>query len=69
MSAPDKQKRKVLFVKQARTAMKLAAMRDGTFRVPSGRVEGAEITLYRDAAGDISLASALQTAPPTCGSR
>ena len=64
-SITDKQNRKVLFVKKARTAMKLAAMRDGTFRVPSGRVEGAEITLYRDEAGEISLASALQSAPPS----
>jgi hypothetical protein len=65
VSVTDKQNRKVLFVKRAHTALKLAAMQDGTFRVPSGRVEGAKVTLYRDKEGKISLASAMQSAPPS----
>jgi len=61
----DKQGRKVLQAKLARTTAKLSAMKQGKFLVPKGLVKGAEVNLYRDAQGQISIASALKTAPPS----
>ena len=61
----DKRGRTVLQVKLARTTAKLAAMKQGKFLVPKGLVKGAKVNLYRDAQGQISIASALRTAPPS----
>jgi hypothetical protein len=55
----------VLEAKLARTTARLAAMKDGKFLVPTGLVKGAKVNLYRDAQGQISIASALQTVPPS----
>ena len=61
----DKKGRTVLYAKLARTTAKLAAMKHGEFLVPKGLVKGAKVNLYRDAEGQISIASALRTAPPS----
>lgn len=61
----DKRGRKVLEAKIARTTVRLAAMKHGEFLVPKGLVQGAKVNLYRNAQGQISIASALRTAPPS----
>jgi hypothetical protein len=61
----DKRGRKVLEAKLAHTTAMLSAMKHGKFLVPKGLVQGAEVNLYRDAEGKISIASALRTAPPS----
>lgn len=61
----DKQRRNVLRVKRVRSSMRLGDMRRGTICVPQGHIEGARITLYRDEAGQISLANAFRTASPS----
>jgi len=65
LAIDDKQRRNVLRVKRVRTSMRLGDMQRGTIRVPQGRIEGAEITLYRDETGKISLANAFRTASPS----
>lgn len=57
----DKQRRDVLRVKRVRASMKLRDMQRGIMRVPQGHIEGADITLYRDGTGKISLANAFRT--------
>ncbi len=65
LSVTDKQGRKVLRVRSARTGMHLASMHEGTFRVTEGQIKGAHIALYRDREGKISLADALRTQDPS----
>lgn len=65
LAVTDTRGRHVLRVRRAHASMRLTAMHDGVFRIPAGDVEGAEITLYRDEEGKISLAGALKTAQPT----
>jgi hypothetical protein len=64
--AVDKQKRHVLRVKHLNVTMDMDAMRHGAIHVPHGRIEGAEITLYRDKSGKMTIASAFRpgAAPP-----
>jgi hypothetical protein len=61
----DKQRRNVLRVKRVRSSMRLGDMQRGIIRVPQGHIEGAQITLYRDETGKISLANAFRTASPS----
>jgi hypothetical protein len=61
----DKQGRKVLHVGHARTSVRLGALQDGTFRVPGAEIDGADIYLYRDATGQLSIVNALKSAPPS----
>jgi len=60
----DKQHRNVLRVRRVRASMKLHDMQRGVMRVPQGHIEGADITLYRDGTGKISLANAFRTSYP-----
>lgn len=64
LSIDDKQKRNVLRVRHVRASIRLRAMQRGAIRVPNGRVEGVDITLYRDKTGKISIANALRAAQP-----
>jgi len=60
LTIEDKQKRNVLRVRKVRAAVNLRAMRRGAIRVPNGHVEGVELTLFRDPAGKMSIASAFR---------
>jgi len=61
----DKQGRNVLRVKKVTGTMNLGAMRHGEMRLTNTKVEGVEVTLYRDETGKLSLADALKKEPPT----
>ena len=65
LSIDDKEKRNVLRARSARAAINLGAMRRGAIRVPRGRLEGVEITLYRDETGKISIANAFGGPQPS----
>ena len=62
LSITDKQGRKVVRLRHARSSIRLRAMQRGTVRIPSGHIEGVEVTLYRDATGKISIANAFRAA-------
>jgi hypothetical protein len=65
LSIDDKEKRNVLRARSVRAAINLGAMRRGAIRVPRGRLEGVEITLYRDETGKISIANAFGGPQPS----
>ena len=60
----DHKGRKVLHAKKVSGSLDLNALKRGTFKMTHAKAEGVEVTLYRDAAGKISLASALKKQPP-----
>ncbi|MEM7139100.1 MAG: hypothetical protein AAF500_21180 [Myxococcota bacterium] len=60
----DKQGREVLRVEKMRGAFDVTALRHGVYRMTKATVEGIEVTLYRDATGQVSLTHALSQAPP-----
>ena len=63
----DKQGRNVLRAKKVTGTMNLGAMRRGEMRLTNIKVEGVEVTLYRDETGKLSLADALKKQSPTIG--
>jgi hypothetical protein len=60
----DKKGREVLHAKKVSGALDLNALKRGTFKMMNAKAQGVQVTLYRDAAGKISLASALTKQPP-----
>jgi hypothetical protein len=61
----DKQGREVVRLKKASGSTDINALKRGEFHVTNATMEGAEITLYRDEAGQLSLVGALKQQPPT----
>jgi hypothetical protein len=61
----DKQGREVVRLKKASGSTDLNALKRGEFHVTNAKIEGAEITLYRDDSGKLSLVGALKQQPPT----
>jgi len=60
LSIEDKQKRNVVRVRDVHASINLRAMRQGIIRIPKGRLEGVEISLYRDETGKMSIANAFR---------
>ena len=60
----DKQHRHVLRVRHLRAAVDMSAMKKGDVHVSRGHIEGAEITLYRDKTGKMSIANAFRKSEP-----
>lgn len=64
----DKQGREVLRVQRMEGHVDVSALRRGVYRMRKTHVEGIEVTLYRDATGQVSLTHALgQTPAPVRG--
>jgi hypothetical protein len=61
----DKEGREVVRLKKASGTTQISALQHGTFRVTNAKIEGVELTLYRDDTGKLSLVNALKQQPPT----
>lgn len=61
----DKRGRQVLRIEQLAGEADLNQLRLGTYRVTGATIEGAEITLYREKGGVLSLTNALKEEPLT----
>ena len=61
----DKQGREVVRLKKASGSTDVNALQRGAFHVTNAKIEGVELTLYRDEAGQLSLVNALKQQPPT----
>jgi hypothetical protein len=61
----DKQGREVVRLKKASGSTDVNALQRGTFHVTNAKIEGVELTLYRDETGKLSLVGALKQQPPT----
>jgi len=64
-SMNDKEGREVVRVKKISGTSNLNALKRGTFRVTNAKIEGVDLTLYRDETGKLSLVHALKQQPPT----
>ncbi|MEM8607687.1 MAG: hypothetical protein AAGF92_11300 [Myxococcota bacterium] len=60
----DKQGREVLRVERMEGHFDVTALRRGVYRMRKASVQGIEVTLYRDATGQVSLTHALGETPP-----
>jgi len=61
----DKQGREVVRLKKASGSTDISALQRGAFHMTNAKIEGVELTLYRDEAGQLSLVGALKQQPPT----
>jgi len=61
----DKEGREVVRLEKASGSTDLNALKRGTFHVTNAKIEGVEITLYRDDTGKLSLVNAMKQQPPT----
>ena len=61
----DKQGREVVRLKSISGTTDVDALKRGEFRVKNAKIEGVELTLYRDDSGKLSLVNALKQQPPT----
>jgi len=61
----DKEGREVVRLKRISGTTDVDALKRGTFRVKNAKIEGVELTLYRDQTGKLSLVNALKQQPPT----
>jgi hypothetical protein len=61
----DKEGREVVRLKKASGSTDLNALKRGEFHVTNAKIEGVEITLYRDDTGKLSLVNAMKQQPPT----
>jgi hypothetical protein len=61
----DKEGREVVRLKTASGSTDINALQRGAFHVTNAKIEGVELTLYRDDTGKLSLVNALKQQPPT----
>lgn len=61
----DKQGREVVRLKSISGTTDVDALKRGAFHVKNAKIEGVELTLYRDESGKLSLVNALKQQPPT----
>jgi hypothetical protein len=61
----DKQGREVVRLKSISGTTDVDALKRGMFHVKNAKIEGVELTLYRDDSGKLSLVNALKQQPPT----
>jgi len=61
----DKQGREVVRLKSISGTTDVDALKRGEFKVKNAKIEGVELTLYRDESGKLSLVNALKQQPPT----
>ncbi|MGB5809193.1 MAG: hypothetical protein WBG86_01610 [Polyangiales bacterium] len=62
-SMNDKQGRNVLKAKIVKGSMNLSTLKKGIYEMRTAVAKGVEITLYRDASGQVSIVHALQASP------